>query len=92
MKMPFGKHKNIDIENIDPKYLKWLIDNSTNLKYNIKNYIINHFNKKTIEVNNNSDLRKIYISLCKKYHPDSGGSNEAMTAINDFYSQLKSSI
>jgi len=92
MKMPFGKFKNVNIEDIDANYLNWLIENSTNLDFYLKSYIIKHLNSISVDINNKNDLRQIYISLCKKYHPDSGGSNEAMTAINDFYSLLKSKI
>ena len=90
MKMPFGKFKNINIENIDANYLNWLLENSTNLDFYLKNYILKHLNNISIDINNKNEIRQIYISLCKKYHPDNGGSNEAMAAINDFYSILKS--
>ena len=33
------------------------------------------------------EVRKVYLTLVKKYHPDKGGSNELMKAINYQYAQ-----
>lgn len=41
-----------------------------------------------INVNTLSDLRKQYKELLKKYHPDNGGSEEIMKAVNVEYDKL----
>jgi curved DNA-binding protein CbpA len=33
-------------------------------------------------------IRRVYRELALIYHPDRGGSNEAMQAINEFYERL----
>jgi hypothetical protein len=88
MKLPFGKFKNQYVEDVDPNYLMWLLDNSDNLEFYLKRAIIQHLNNISIDLNDKSQIRKIYIQLSKKYHPDNGGNNEAMKAINDFYNEL----
>ncbi|MDN5479638.1 MAG: hypothetical protein L0G48_12080 [Staphylococcus equorum] len=40
------------------------------------------------EVKNLDDLKKEYRKLCFKHHPDMGGSNEDMQAINSEYEKL----
>src|SRR5262245_22954466 len=35
------------------------------------------------------DVRMLFRSLALKYHPDRGGSHEAMRALNDFHDQLQ---
>lgn len=35
------------------------------------------------------NLRKKYLELSKKYHPDMGGSDEMMKAVNTAYDTLK---
>lgn len=44
---------------------------------------MNYFNG-TITVD---EVRRLYLTLVKKYHPDKGGSNELMKAINYQYAQ-----
>lgn len=38
---------------------------------------------------NLQELKKIYLTLAKKYHPDAGGNLETMKAINNEYDYLK---
>ena len=42
----------------------------------------------TLNKSDNDFLKATYKNMCKKYHPDKGGTNEAMAAINDFYNIL----
>jgi len=91
MKMPFGKYKDKNITDIDTSYLNWLLNNTTRLDYNLKRYIMNYLESlenSFVDVNAEA-IKKIYYQLSKKYHPDMGGSNEAMKAINEFYNLLK---
>lgn len=88
MRMPFGKYKNYFIKDIDPNYLIWLLDNSENINIDLKNYITRYINSITVKLEDIKIIKNIYYKMAKKYHPDNGGTNEAMKAINDFYKEL----
>jgi hypothetical protein len=40
-------------------------------------------------VGGRGDIRSVYRELAKAYHPDNGGTKEAMQAINEFYTRIK---
>lgn len=86
--MPFGKYKNYLIKDIDPNYLIWLLENSESINFHLKNYITEHLNSITADLNDLKLIKRLYYKMSKKYHPDNGGNNEAMKAINDFYNEL----
>jgi curved DNA-binding protein CbpA len=48
---------------------------------------INYFK----HVNGRDEIRKKYLELCKKFHPDLGGDAETMKVINNQYEQLEDS-
>ena len=92
MRMLFGKYRGYEIEDIPIEYLEWLAAN-VELRGNLRIKVVEILlNRKLEEYPFNiepSDLRAIYHRLAMKWHPDRGGSQEAMQAINEFYEQLR---
>ena len=90
--MPFGKHKGKDLEDIPEPYLTWVLDHcelkSASLETEIKRVLglvprIDFFMQPSLQ-----ELKPIYRRMASKYHPDRGGSTEAMIAVNDFWEQI----
>lgn len=84
-----GKYKDKAIEDIPTSYLVFVLENYNNLNIHVKDYIeMEICNRLNIDISYN-DPKKIYRELCLKYHPDKGGSHDAIIAIMDFYDKLK---
>lgn len=98
-KFPFGKYKGHRLEDIPPSYLVYALkefDLPIELMNSIKDTIIKDLGLEKIkdpfistEININQ-VDYIYKKLAKKYHPDMGGNNETMKAINEFREELYS--
>jgi hypothetical protein len=86
MRMPFGKHKGSEINDIDSDYLYWLIDNSKSLSNSLTYYI-----NITLQKREDADpkIKKAFHVMCKKYHADKGGSDIEMKVVLDFYNTFK---
>lgn len=96
--MPFGKYRDCDIRNVPRDYLLWVLDNvdirSETLKGEIRARLgldTDYYEK--VGGDPQPDPKKIirewYRTLVMKYHPDRGGSHDAMVAINDAVELLK---
>lgn len=90
MKFPFGKFKGTSIKYIETSYLVYALENfdvKDDLYDAIKTEIASRFsiNPTIVKIDN---LKSVYLTMAKKYHPDKGGSNAAMQAINEFYQLL----
>ena len=90
MKMPFGKHKGIDTEDLPLDYLIWMRENLT-LNRALSLAIETAINLQVCPPNGIPArfIQQIYRTLVFKWHPDQGGSESGMKALNDFYSELK---
>jgi hypothetical protein len=87
MKFPFGKFKGTYIDDIETSYLIYALENfdmKGDLYNAIKLVIASRFNINPPTVKN-VNFKSIYLTMAKRFHPDKGGSNEAMQAINEFY-------
>lgn len=94
MRMPFGKHKGEDIEDIEDGYLEWLLNLET-LNDSLRSAINNELRMrnghapqpkpKAIPVSVADVWRRRMASKC---HPDAGGSHEKMVAVNLGYELL----
>jgi hypothetical protein len=93
--MPFGKHKGKELESIPHDYLIWLLDNAELRSDTLKNEI-----EKILGINEDAHvgidreqiknaMQEWYRELCKQFHPDAGGSHEAMKTVNAAYEKLK---
>ncbi len=96
MKMPFGKYKGQEVDGLAPDYLWWLWNN-IELKGRLREEVYQLIWERKDEerpcvpgqVQGNFEcVRRIYHELCHKYHPDKGGNNAAMAAVNEFYTKV----
>jgi hypothetical protein len=95
MRMPFGKYKGLMVEEVPIEYLHWLWSNVSlfdPLKSEV-HFQIYGFDLPTANTVNdipeNDEISRIYKQLAMKWHPDRGGTKEAMQAINEFREMLK---
>jgi hypothetical protein len=92
MLMPFGKYKGCQIEMIPEEYLEWLWDNVDlygPLQDEVGNLVEGGHIPSVPEVYRES-IQAVYHRMARKWHPDAGGTHEAMQAINEFYEELQS--
>lgn len=86
--MPFGKYKGEELINLPPNYLTYALiefDLPQELKESMLEILLMHLGvEHLIFKDSNLKVDKVYKQLSLKYHPDRGGSTEAMQAINDF--------
>jgi uncharacterized protein (DUF3820 family) len=96
MEMPFGKHKGTKLEDIPKHYLLWVLDHcvfkSPTLKGEIEKILglevaPTHGPRPSVE-----DLKPVYRRMASKYHPDRGGSTEAMVAVNEFWDEISKAL
>jgi len=91
-KMPFGKYKGVYISEIPTNYLVYAIeefDLPEELQTGIRDEVLGRLgpiSSDTVDIFNR--VKNVYRTLCKKYHPDAGGSTGEMQAINEFYNSL----
>ena len=96
-KMPFGKFKGETIDEIPSTYLVYALEKfemPLELEEGMREELIVRFDLFTPSSRQASSpidkkINSAYRIVSKKYHPDTGGSHEAMTAINEFKSLLK---
>lgn len=94
MILAFGKYKGQLLEDVPDNYLEWL-DEQEWVKGLTRQALDAELKRRflksgyTPEPPGFSCISSLYKELAKKYHPDKGGSNEAMQAINEFYTALK---
>lgn len=90
---PFGKFKGVPVKELPQTYLAYALttfDLPTELKNSLSFELLDRigfdysFNVVECEKRYTSIRKK----LAMKYHPDKGGSTEAMQAVNEFYEEL----
>lgn len=95
-RMPFGKHKGEELADIPDDYLFWCLDHCTSMSPSLRKAIERHLNYEPLPINGaalDDDVRNLvrawYRDLAKRWHPDNGGSTDAMKAINDAHDLLR---
>jgi hypothetical protein len=78
--MPWGKYRGFAISDIPESYLRWVLDNCTGLTPTLRAAI-------AAILEHSGDLPTSladawYRRLAMEFHPDRGGSHEAMKAVN----------
>jgi hypothetical protein len=96
--MPVGKYKNLDLRQVPDHYLDWLRF-EIELKEPLKSAVRREMLKRETGAFGCRDyspaapdagrIKQIYRTLAVKWHPDRGGTKEAMQAVNEFYEELK---
>lgn len=87
MKMPFGKHRGGQVEDIPHDYLLWVLDNVKKLSPTLRSEIYC-----VLEITGRRGPAKTSLStdvagewyrrMAREFHPDARGSHEAMVAVN----------
>lgn len=92
MRMPFGKHRGEELGNIPRDYLLWVLDNCDNISPTLRDEI-----RRILGIGRPSYsppppppqtplalpiVNEWYRRLAREFHPDLGGSHEAMKAVN----------
>lgn len=97
-RMPFGKYKGIDILELPSNYLLYALETfdlpeelTIVLSTTLYDRLIampncgGYFENMVINIGiDEHKIKAVYKALTLKYHPDKGGSHEAMQAINEF--------
>ena len=96
--MPFGKHKGTPIDQVPLSYIEWLLEKDnvdgwlrSELEESRRKQLGGPFDEFRHEFEDDLQsrkIRKIYLELSRKWHPDKGGSHEAMAALNMFHEKL----
>ena len=89
--MPFGKYRGYEVGEIPFKYLKWLW-NKVKLYGELQDEvaeIVQAYEYLPIPDLDTDHIRTAYSRMARKWHPDAGGTHEAMATINEFYQELQ---
>jgi hypothetical protein len=96
MNMPFGKFKGVPVDELPQDYLNWLwtgIDLREPLRSAVARVLFPECGPVDEPAIPDKDIvRHVYRRLAYRWHPDHGGSTEAMQAINQFYTELIAGI
>lgn len=95
MRMPFGKYSGLDLAELPLSYLGWLLG-LNDLREPLKSTAWAEYRRRidiqggrSVSTIGADAIRAIYRQLAFKWHPDRGGTKEAMQAVNEFYEALK---
>jgi hypothetical protein len=98
--MPFGKYKHWLLRDVPSSYLCWCLEECDNLRPGLKAAIraklADRFGPRPGGAPAGRDVREvaagveaIYRQLTMTWHPDRGGTTEAMQALNQFRERLQ---
>ena len=93
MKMPFGKFRGYEVEEIETQYLEWLQEHIP-LRGPLRIAVSEEIEARhghEIVAPDEGRVKSVYRAMAFKWHPDRGGTKEAMQAVNEFYQHLRSS-
>jgi hypothetical protein len=102
--MPFGKFRGQRVCDLPSDYLQWVLGNCANmnpgLRLDVRAELLGRgYLDPAEEVSAAAGpaltvglLKRWHREMVLKYHPDRGGSNEAMAAINDGHKRLRQMV
>jgi uncharacterized protein (DUF3820 family) len=86
--MPFGKHKGTCIDQLPASYIEWILEN-TDVDGWLRHQLEKSYEFQLYGGTNNGDpshvIKSAFQDCAKKWHPDKGGTHEAMVAVNEFH-------
>lgn len=95
MKMPFGKYSGLDLADLPDSYLSWLLG-LDDLREPLRGAAWAEYGRRVdgqggqaVSTLGADAIKAIYRTLAFKWHPDHGGTKEAMQAVNEFYEALQ---
>jgi uncharacterized protein (DUF3820 family) len=104
VEMPFGKHRGQEVEELPTSYLRWCLDNlgwmNDDLREEMEEVLshregaslagANYPRVSAPAVNVTLEaITQVYRELTLRWHPDRGGSAEAMAALNAFMERIR---
>ncbi len=103
--MPWGKHRGEDLEDVPESYLLWVLDHADNASQTLREAIRGILGLPPQSPQNGDGARappgwvspdhvresiaSWYRSLALRFHPDRGGTTEAMQAVNEGHDLLQ---
>jgi hypothetical protein len=102
--MPFGKYKGELLEHVPDDYLRWVLDNLTDLGFGLRRAIEVRLGirpdptKATstgvpdILPRIRSDIDTCYRRMCRRFHPDHGGTNDQQIVVNECFDAIRKAI
>ena len=87
MRMPFGKYKNVGLDEIPESYLLWVLENcdiGITLRRAIERelQVSDEPSPAATQAIADDVVEAWYRTLAREFHPDWGGTHEAMKAVN----------
>jgi hypothetical protein len=101
MRMPWGKHKGIRIDDLPDSYVLWLMFQAELREMDLIDALRDEvlyrwpdrcpvkYVRGSLTDSITDKAKRIYRELSLMFHPDKGGNVEAMKAVNLFYERLQ---
>jgi len=96
--MPFGKYSGLALADLPDSYLSWLLG-LDDLREPLKSAAWSEYRRRVdahaerqrtaVLTLDAGRVKQIYREMAFKWHPDHGGTKEAMQAVNEFYEALQ---
>lgn len=101
--MPFGKYKGLPLEAVPEDYLLWVLDNCDRINPFLRQAISRRLGLDEPRAGPRGTghsaaavlgavdgaIARWYSEMARRYHPDRGGTNQQMQAINEAYGRLR---
>ena len=104
MRIPFGKYIGAEISDVPHDYLCWVLNNLASLRPDLRLAIEDHLGSlrppkpapapaprpaPAVPV---AALQSVYREMSRRFHPDHGGSHDAMIAVNCVFERIRETL
>jgi hypothetical protein len=100
--MPWGRHRGADLADVPESYLQWALENAEAMSSTLREAIRARLGLPaeppdteavaTVVAKVHDAVRDVHRAMAVRFHPDKGGSNEAMIAVNHMHDCLQSEL